>query len=142
MNLKLVKKNKHIIEFFDQLPFNKLIGISLISVGDSRAEMSVAYNGRLIGDSVSRVIHGGVITTLIDAACGAAVMSAGMSKFPTATIDLRIDYLRPANPGETIIANAHCYKMTSSVAFVRAEAIDDNERDPVALASGAFTSPS
>ena len=53
------------------------------------------------------VIHGGVVTTLLDAACGAAVMSAGIAKVPTATIDLRIDYLRSAKPKAQIRAKGN-----------------------------------
>ena len=127
--------------FFMDLPFSKFLGLNLDRLGGGRAEMSMPYQKKLIGDPKTGVIHGGVVTTLLDSCCGAAVMTAGNPKFPTATIDLRIDYMRPAQPEHLIVAEAKCYRITTTVVFVRATAQDGTKEIPIATATGAFTSP-
>jgi acyl-coenzyme A thioesterase PaaI-like protein len=55
-----------------------------------------------------------------------------------ATLDLRIDYLRPAEPPRDVRARAECYKAGKQVAFVRAIAFHDDDQAPIASAAGTF----
>jgi len=69
---------------------------------------------------------------------GTSVFAALTSWVPIATLDLRIDYLRPAEPGKDVFAKATCYKLTNNVAFTRAIAYHEREDDPIASSAGTF----
>ena len=126
-------------QFIKSIPHSQDLGMDLLKMADGMAIITMPYNINLIGDPETGVISGGAVSALIDTCCGAAVMSHPLNLGGTATIDLRIDYMRPATPGQTIKTEANCYHITRSVAFVRATAIDDDPDNPVATATGAFT---
>ncbi|MCR9125487.1 MAG: PaaI family thioesterase [Rhodobacteraceae bacterium] len=126
-------------QFIEAIPHGRALGMVLTGIGDGTAEIAMPYDARLVGDPETGVIHGGAVSAVMDTCCGAAVMSHPMAPASTATIDLRIDYMRAARPGQTIVTRATCYHITRSVAFVRATAVDDDTETPVATASGAFT---
>lgn len=120
------------------VPHAAALGMQLESLGDGKGMMSVAWREELVGDPETDVIASGVVTALIDHTCGLAINSANPTPMPIATLDLRIDYLRPAAPRAGIIAEATCYRLTRSVGFVRAEAWDVDRSDLVATAQAAF----
>jgi uncharacterized protein (TIGR00369 family) len=125
-------------ELLQASPQAKALGLVLVGVEPREATLKVVYRDDLIGDPDTGVIAGGVVTTLLDHACGQAVWAALKDYTTVATLDLRIDYMRAAEPGLDIFAHAHCYKLTRSVAFVRAQAYDRERDDPIATAQAAF----
>ena len=126
-------------QFIAALPHCRALGMVISEIGDGFARIEMPWDPRLVGDPQTGVIHGGAVSALMDTSGGAAVMSHPSAPAGTATIDLRIDYMRAAQPGQTIVAEATCHHITRSVAFVRAVAMDDDRDNPVATATGAFT---
>ena len=119
-------------------PHTHALGFSLVEVEADTVVLRCPYAEHLVGDPETGVLAGGVVTTLLDHACGMAVWVA-LDQFRTiATLDLRIDYMRAAEPHKDLLARARCYKLTRSVAFVRAWAYDADPDDPVAAAQAAF----
>lgn len=119
-------------------PHAAALGLKFESAEDGRGRMSVPWREDLVADPDSGVIASGVVTALLDHCCGMAVNATGKISFPIATLDLRIDYMRPAAARSGVTAEAHCYKLTRSIAFVRADAWDVDRADLVATAQAAF----
>ncbi|QDY68550.1 PaaI family thioesterase [Qingshengfaniella alkalisoli] len=126
-------------EFISALPYARALGLELVALHDGVAELVMPYAEHLIGDPQRGVISGGAVTAMMDTAGGVAVLAHPEAGDTTATLDLRIDYMRGAEPGQSIRARAECYHVTRSVAFVRASAWDDDANRPIASAAGAFT---
>ena len=128
-----------VVSAFADIPHCRLLGMRLDEVRRGNGMMSLGYDERLIGNPRTRVLHSGVITALLDTLCGLVVMTRIPEGTPLATLDLRIDYLRPATPGETIRATAECYRVTANVAFVRGAAFHRTpDEDTIAHCTGTF----
>ncbi len=125
--------------FLRVLPLCCALGMEVVEAGDGWVLTSLDYDPRFVGDPATGVLHGGVVTALLDTSGGASVLLHPAGSVSTATIDLRIDYLRPAEPGQRLFARAECYRMTRTIAFVRAHAWTRSPEDVVATMAGAFT---
>jgi len=121
------------------VPHNRALGIRFVEAKGGSVTLALPYDEKLVGDPATRVLHGGAITTLMDATCGIAVFVKLNEPIQIATLDLRIDYLKPALPDREVHARANCFKVTRNVAFVRCETYHaQNPSDLVAVANGTF----
>lgn len=101
-------------------------------------ELALPWREELVGIEEEGILASGAIVSLLDT-CGGACVWLALGRFqPIATIDLRLDYLRPALKGETIVARCECYKLTRQVAFFRGTAHGGDEGRPVAHATGTY----
>lgn len=128
--------------FVDQLAQCRRLGLSVLEASEHHVLIELPYSTELIGYPDTGVIHGGVITTLMDTACGSAVVSAIYQKYQSLeispTLDLRVDYMKPAQPHKPVYGFAECYRLSSNIAFTRAIAYQDSIDQPIAHAVGSF----
>ena len=114
------------------------LGIAYHAHGEDWAELALPYDERLVGVPETGIIASGPIISLMDMATSLSIW-VKLGRFRhQATLDLRVDYLRPAVPGRTIIGRGECYGVTRSVGFVRGLAHDGDPEDPVAHVSATF----
>ncbi len=119
-------------------PYARALGMQYVSSSPGHGEILLPWREDLVGQGGSDIFAPGVLTALIDHVCGLAIMATFGFEARPATLDLRIDHMRPAAPRAAITAAAHCYKATRTIAFLRAEAWDVSRDDLVATAQAAF----
>lgn len=120
------------------IPHAHACGMQIVEIESTHAILSMPYRDSWLADTERGLIHTGAISTLIDNTCGVALMAAIGQFERIATLDLRLDYLRPAVAHQTLLARAECFRMTSTIAFVRASAWQEHRDEPCAVSQAAF----
>lgn len=115
-----------------------MLGIGYSDHGPDWAELMLPYDPRFIGDEETGVLASGPILTLMDMATSLSVWIKRGTFVPHATLDLRIDYLRPATPQKTVYGRGECYRITRTISFIRGTAHDGDPSDPLAHVAGTF----
>ncbi|MEM6534174.1 MAG: PaaI family thioesterase [Pseudomonadota bacterium] len=126
------------MDIVKNVPWSKELGFEMTRVEKGHAWGRQPYLDHLVGDPTTGIIHGGVITTMLDTISGMACASALSEVRMIATLDLRLDYMRPATPKRDIIGEAECFHITKSIAFIRAWAYHDSRDKTIAIAQSAF----
>ncbi len=117
------------------IPWSAELGFRLISVGDGRCSLRLPWRADLNGFGGG--VATGAIASLIDQACGVAVMSR-LQRISISTLNLKIDHIRLPVAGCQVTAWAHCYCVSEIMTFVRAEVWDSDPVDVFATAQGVF----
>ena len=129
---------RRIFEFARQVGHTRALGLESLRCGDNWAELSLPWREELVGVPVTGVLASGAIVSLVDTASGMSVWITLDRFVPLVTLDLRLDYLRPAAKGETIIARCECRKLTRRIAFVSGVAHGGDPDRPIAFSAGTF----
>ncbi|MDZ4308348.1 MAG: PaaI family thioesterase [Allopontixanthobacter sp.] len=116
------------------------LGLKYRGHGDDWAELELPWREDLVGEAERQVLASGPIISMMDMAAGLAIWTAQGRFAAIATLDLRVDYQRPAKVRAAVIGRAECYRITRSAAFVRGIAHDGDPADPVAHIAGVFMS--
>jgi uncharacterized protein (TIGR00369 family) len=126
------------LSYIEKVGHGGAVGIFYHDHGGDWCELGLPYDERLIGMPETGVVASGPIISLMDMATSLAIWIR-LDRFRhQATLDLRVDYLRPAAPGRDIIGRGECYGATRSIGFVRGIAHDGDAADPVAHVTGTF----
>ena len=129
---------RYVDRFMSAVPHLQALGIGFRAMGADWAELEMPYAPQLVAYPETGVIASGAVFSLMDSAAGFSVIVKHGKFEPHATLDLRCDYLRPAQPGKTVIGRAECYKITRRMAFVRGIAHDGEPGHPIAHIAGTF----
>lgn len=138
--------------FEDGIPFNKVLGLRVGSLDPRAPELRFDMRPELIGNFTRGMLHGGVISSVLDVAGGLGAMlailerhagqgesvEAQLARFVrVGTIDLRVDYLRPGR-GTHFRTRGQTLRSGSRVAVVRADLFNETD-ELIASAVGAYT---
>ncbi len=116
-----------------------LLGLEFVGTEEKNVILRLPHKPDLVGNPVTGVLHGGAITSLLDQACGMAAIAAIAPEVDLApTLDLRIDYMRPAAAGRDVLGFAEVYRVTKSVIFSRGIAYQESREKPIALCTATF----
>lgn len=114
------------------------LGFAYHAHGPDWVELALPWREDLVGVAETGVLASGPIISLMDNATSMAVWTLAGRFVAHATLDLRVDYMRAAVPGQTIIGRGECYKLTRTISFIRGIAYDGDPADPVAHVTGTF----
>lgn len=129
---------ERVARFFLENGHSGWLGLRYLSHGENWVEIELPWREDLLGEEDRHVLASGPIISLLDMASGMSIWTTRQDFTPIATLDLRVDYQRPARERSSVIGRVECYCTTRSAAFVRGIAHDGDSEDPVATMAGVF----
>ncbi len=129
------------IRFLQAQPHMRKLGVELVHAEASKVTLQLPVRSELISGDLETYLHGGVLTTLVDAASSVSTLCALEAFELCPTLDLRIDHMRIPSETLPVFVDAECYRITRSILFTRAMVYQDDKASPVANAVATFMRP-
>ena len=129
---------RRFLDYVSRVGHAGALGIAYRDHGEDWIELRLPYSADLVGMPESGILASGPIISLMDMATSLSIWIRLERFQPQVTLDMRVDYLRPAVPGRDVIGRGECYGVTRSIGFVRGVAHDGDPADPVAHVSATF----
>lgn len=135
MSLSVEEKAKR---FLANLPHCQRLGLTIVSAQENLLYVRLPYANEIIGNPITGALHGGALTTLMDTACGTAVFASlpGFELCPT--LDLRMDYMKAAEAGLHLLAEAKVIRITKHVVFTECMVYQEKDNVLIARCTAAF----
>lgn len=121
-----------------RIPFNAFLGLKVVRIGPGELVADLPFDPRLVADAGAANLHEGPISTLLDTLCGTVMLTVMDELRRSATLDLRVDFLRPAGAGLDVRCEAQVIGLSDHLATIRGIAHDGDRNRPVAIASATF----
>ena len=128
---------KHITE--QAVPFNRELGLTLLHADDGKAGLRFEFQQKLVGNFMTHVLHGGVISSVLDVVGACAVMSTIDQENPLhdiGTVDMRVDFLLPGS-GTYFIATGQVMRPGRVLSAARMELVND-KNDLIAIGTAIY----
>ena len=135
--------------FSEKIPFNKVLGLKVESISYERVMVSFQMRDKLMGHYKRGMLHGGVISSVIDVTGGLSAFMGVQQKMPgetlearierfgtVSTIDVRVDFLRPG-VGKWFVATAYVLRTGKKIAVTRIE-LNNDQNDLIAVGTGSY----
>lgn len=135
--------------FMEKIPFNRLLGMHIQSLDFDGAKVGIEMREDLVGNFMQGILHGGVISSLLDVTGGLTAFMSILQRMGNATdeerierlsrfgtIDLRVDFLRPGR-GERFICSGSVLRTGNKVAVTRME-LHNDEGLLIAVGTGTY----
>ena len=132
------QKKKGIEGFLALIPHCQLLGMTVESVSDQDLILKLEGDSRFMGNRREGLIHGGLLTVLMDTACGSASIIAVPKPEICPTVDLRLDHYRAAVAGKTIYCRAWATHLARQIVFTEGLIWQDDPSKPIAKGTGTF----
>lgn len=139
----------HFFDIFSAIPFNRTLGLKLKSIEPDTVHLTFTMRNELVGNFLQNILHGGVISSVLDMAGGAAAIVSAVQKLPahsldelsaqlgkSSTVNLHVDYLRPGK-GEHFVAKSWVLRSGNKITVTRMELFNQDDI-LIATASGTY----